>query len=62
MTTQRAPGAEAHINWTHIDGPLLVCSDGTLHWLTKIEKLWARLGFVSVTQLDTKHNQEPQRG
>jgi hypothetical protein len=39
-TTQHAPGAEPYIQWNHIDGPLLCCRDGTLHWLTKAEQLW----------------------
>ena len=36
--------------------------DGTLHWLTKAEQLWMRLGLTTLEQLDAKHNHEPQRG
>ena len=32
--------SEPHINWNHIDGPLLTCRDGTPHWLTVTERLW----------------------
>lgn len=60
--TQREPGAEPHIKWKHIDGPLLVCRDGTMHWLTKVERLWMKLGLTTIEQLDAKYNQEPQQG
>ena len=54
--------SEPHITWNHIDGPLLVCRDGTPHWLTKLEKLWLRMGFTNINQLDEKHCKEPQKG
>ena len=54
--------SQAHIQWNHVDGPLLCCSDGTLHWLTKLECLWLRLGFTSMNQLDSKYIHKPQRG
>lgn len=60
--TQRGPNAEPHIQWRHVDGPLLVCRDGTPHWLTMAERLWLRLGLTTLEQLDAKHNHEPQRG
>jgi hypothetical protein len=58
---QRGPNAGPHIQWNHIDGPLLCCRDGTLHWLTMAERLWMRLGLTTLEQLDSKHNHEPQR-
>lgn len=61
-SVQRAPGAKPHINWKHIDGPLLTCRDGTPHWLTMAERLWLKLGLTTIEQLDAKHNHEPQRG
>ena len=54
--------SEPHIKWNHIDGPLLCCRDGTLHWLTKLERLWLRMGFTNITQLDEKYCQKPQKG
>ncbi len=54
--------SQPHIQWDHIDGPLLCCRDGTLHWLTKVECLWYRLGFTNIYQLDQKYNNTPQRG
>ena len=60
--TQRSPGAEPFITWNHVDGPLLCCRDGTLHWLSKAECLWLHLGFTTIKKLDAKYNKEPQKG
>lgn len=60
--TMREPGANPHIKWNNPDGPLLICKDGTHHWLTKAERLYLVLGLTSVEQLDTKYNKEPTRG
>ena len=56
--------SEPHIQWTHIDGPLLICRDGSPHWLTMIERLFVKTGITTIEQLDEKyrHNNEPQRG
>ena len=54
--------SEPHIQWNHIDRPLLLCRYGTLHWLTMTERLWLRIGFTNINQLDEKHCHEPQRG
>ena len=54
--------SKPHIEWGHVDGPLLICRDGTPHWLTRAERLWLRLGLTTIEQLDAKHNREPQRG
>ncbi len=59
---QYPANSKPHIQWNHIDGPLLYCRDGTLHWLTKLERLWLRMGFTNINQLDEKYCQEPQRG
>lgn len=39
----------------HVDGPLLSCRDGTLHWLTWSERLQLWLGLISLETLDAKH-------
>jgi len=56
--------SKPHIQWNHIDGPLLYCRDGSLHWLTMLEKLFVKAGITTIEQLDEKyrHNDEPQRG
>lgn len=54
--------AKPRIKWNHIDGPLLICRDGTLHWLTMAERLWTRLGLTTIDQLDAKYNHEPPQG
>lgn len=43
------------IKWHHIDGPLLVCSDGTPHFLTFFDRLWLWCGLITVNDLDNKH-------
>ncbi len=50
------------INWYHVDGPLLTCSDGTPHWLTKAEMFHLKFGFTSIDKLNKLHSKEPQRG
>jgi len=47
--------SEPHIEWNHIDGPLLYCRNGRIHWLTLLERLGLKLGFYSIEQLDNKH-------
>ena len=54
--------SQPHIKWNHIDGPMLCCRDGTLHWLTKLERLWLRMGFINIAQLDEKYCQKSQKG
>jgi len=56
--------SEPHIQWTHIDGPLLICRDGSPHWLTMLERLFVKTGITTIEQLDEKyrHRDEPQRG
>lgn len=49
------PGVEPYIKWKHIDGPLLCCSDGQLHWLTLWERFRCWLGLDDVNSLDAKH-------
>lgn len=51
------------IQWDHIDGPLLHCTDGTIHWLTLLERLYMKIGILSLEQLDHKYRQDmPQKG
>ena len=33
--------ARPYVKWKHVDGPLLVCRDGLMHWLTWRERIWA---------------------
>lgn len=44
--------AQPHINWSHIDGPLLICSNGLLHWLTWRERLRLWLGWADIHDID----------
>lgn len=62
MTVQREAGAEPCVQWNHVDGPLLVCRDGTPHWLTLWERMALRAGLTTMDALDRRHNSEPQRG
>lgn len=48
-------GLQPHINWKHIDGPLLHTSDCGLHWLTLWERLLLFVRRVTILDLDKKH-------
>ncbi len=47
---------EPEIQWNHIDGPLLRCSDGHIHWLTLWERVQFHLGLTDLEKLNNKHN------
>ena len=52
-----------HIQWDHIDGPLLHCTDGSIHWLTLLEKMYMRIGILTIEELDLKYRRDiPQKG
>ena len=57
----RGPNAKPHVQWNHIDGPLLTCADGTPHWLTLWERLALRAGITTLEALDARYNSQPQR-
>lgn len=62
MTVSRQAGAEPHIKWNHVDGPMLTCRDGSAHWLTMWERFLFRAGFLTLEELDKRYNSEPQKG
>lgn len=43
-----------HINWKHIDGPLLTCRDGTPHWLTYRERIAMFFGRTTIEALEKR--------
>lgn len=46
---------DPEINWNHIDGPLLHTSDGSLHWLTILERLLMWLDLLDIETLDVRY-------
>jgi len=48
---------EPFINWKHIDGPLLICRDGHLHWLTLWERFQYHFGLTDLYALEEKHSE-----
>ena len=46
---------EPYINWKHIDGPLLYCRDGTMHWLTWRERFRVWIGRDDIYSLERRH-------
>ena len=42
------------VQWNHIDGPLLHCSDGGYHWLTLFERIALRMQWTTVSRLNQK--------
>jgi hypothetical protein len=53
--SQSTPLREPHIKRDHVDGPLLVMSDGALHWLTLWERICLALGWHDEHTLERKH-------
>ncbi len=52
-----------HIDFKHIDGPMLWCRDGTCHFLTSLERIQLKLGMTTIEKLEEIYmNTEPQRG
>lgn len=47
-------GHKPHIQPNHIDGPMLVFSDGQLHWLTLWERFLFALGTTNAEKLERK--------
>ena len=45
-------GAQPTINWDHVDGPLLYCSNGLLHWLTLRERFRLFVGWADIHDID----------
>jgi hypothetical protein len=43
-----------HINFRHIDGPLLTFSDGQMHWLSVAERVMVRLRLHNAESLQRK--------
>ena len=47
--------AKPHLQWKHVDGPLLVCHDGSMHWLTWWERICIYFEWKTVEELDKKY-------
>ena len=43
---------EPFLQLNHIDGPLLITSDGGLHWLTWSERISLFFGLTDIQKLD----------
>lgn len=43
-----------HVKWKHIDGPLLVYSDGQMYWLTWRERFRCWMGWDDAESLQAK--------
>ncbi len=54
-----SPDAKAFIKWNHVDGPMLVCTDGMVHWLSLLERVWLRAGLTTLEELDAKYRRYP---
>lgn len=47
--------AEPEIVWNHIDGPLLYCRNGAMHWLTWRDRLRFWMGLDDIYSLERKY-------
>ena len=53
--------SEPSINRNHIDGPLLIYSDGQLHWLTIVERIALFFGRTDAANIQAKRRPELAR-
>ena len=64
MNAQQLPDHPTHttayIKWT-VDGPMLRCSDGTIHFLSLFERLMFAVGAYTIDSLNKTHNTAPRR-
>lgn len=47
-------GNAPHLTMHHVDGPLLTCRDGQLHWLSLRERFRVWLGWDNAESLERK--------
>lgn len=47
--------AKPSVLLTHLDGPLLVCTDGSPHWLNIFEYLSLKLRLTNADKLNAKY-------
>lgn len=52
--------AQPKVNWKHVDGPLLYCSNGQLHWLTWRERFRLYWGLADLHDIDFERRTHPQ--
>lgn len=52
--------AQPTINWHHVDGPLLYCADGQLHWLTWRERFRLYWGLADIHDIDFEQRAHPR--
>ncbi len=45
----------------HKDGPVLICSDGTLHWLDLQEKMMLRIGALNIVVMNNRYSMLDQK-
>jgi hypothetical protein len=46
------------VKWKHVDGPMLCCCDGSIHWLTWKERFLLWIGRITVESLDPMWDEE----
>jgi hypothetical protein len=47
--------ADPAINWNHVDGPLLYCRNGAIHWLTIVDRFRFWMGWDDIYSLERKY-------
>lgn len=58
ITTTRGKPERPWVQWNHIDGPMLCCCDGQVHWLTWKERFLLWIGKITVESLDPMWDEE----
>lgn len=51
-------GSKPSIQWKHVDGPMLACRDGSIHFLTWKERLALHFKLITIDELDARHRSQ----
>ena len=52
--TSYLDSARPHIKWGHIDGPMLSCRNGAVHFMTLWECVKLRFSMTTIEKLEAK--------
>ena len=63
MSIQYEQPIKPEINFKHIDGPILTCSYGSIHFLDLIERIQLKIKMITLNDLNIKYTDDkPQQG
>lgn len=54
MNTQIIAVRELSVQWNHVDGPMMRCTDGRLKWLSLRERFMHWVGIWSLPYIESR--------